>query len=469
MQPDPAPETGARRLHDLYPPAHACGGESTGGTVCAVAPVDDGRGGVCRCCQAPRVSRPRPLLHGVLAALDAQLSRLARSQGGWSPPSRRGDLALPCRHPDPAAQRVVGTDAPGGLSRSSCRLARGAPGPGGADRRSNGAHGGRLRLGTPPRRAARSALAAALSTQVEIARRAPSHGNPPAGGSGARRADPLSKRDPPPGIPLLGGAAVVADCARRELSPPDALAIADAALRRGPHSRGPGRAPGRTARSASRRAGRHGDLPRRRQGRVRPESVSRWWILEDGLPVPQLQAELDGPDGVARLDMLFPSTAWRGRRTAWGSTAALTASRSWRGRSAATPGSATCTLRGPALDARGRRQPPASTALARAAAPRPARGAESSADVVPPPIRPPSRRPHPAGVAGAAGRRAAGRANGQQSLSQWPTAEPPYGRMISSRDHATRAPGGQATGMEGRATTGARPAERPRCRRRRRP
>ena len=37
------------------------------------------------------------------------------------------------------------------------------------------------------------------------------------------------------------------------------------------------------------------------------ESVSRWWILEDGLPVPQLQVELgDGPDGIVRLDMLFP-------------------------------------------------------------------------------------------------------------------------------------------------------------------
>jgi len=254
------------------------------------------------------VSRPRPLLHGVLAALDAQLSRLARSQGGvvtavqarglgaadadirtllrsgWWERMRRGvyrdrRAVWPGEHQDLAAQTAAAVAALTGdvYASGPCCAAL-------------------LDLPLPPR----------FRPEVEIARRAPSHGNPPAG---VRvRVVQIDERSVTHrrGIPLLGGAAVVADCAR-ELSPPDALAIADAALRRGictPEDL----AEHLVGRHGLPRAGQVGTVISRADGRAESwlESVSRWWILEDGLPVPQLQVELDGPDGVARLDMLFP-------------------------------------------------------------------------------------------------------------------------------------------------------------------
>lgn len=110
------------------------------------------------------------------------------------------------------------------------------------------------------------------------------------------------------GVPVLAGPRLVLDCCSA-LSPPDALAVADAAL-------GRNLVTGAELRSA---------LHRRRRwpgvrtaalvvGRADPlaenwlESVSRWWLAEAGLPRPVLQQRFVDDRGTvrARADFWFP-------------------------------------------------------------------------------------------------------------------------------------------------------------------
>ncbi|WP_300014880.1 hypothetical protein [Pseudonocardia sp.] len=111
------------------------------------------------------------------------------------------------------------------------------------------------------------------------------------------------------GVPVLAGARLVLDCCT--VAPPDsALAIADAAV-----------ATGITTCDAlvdagDRLRGRVGaDLARLVVARTDPlsdswfESSSRWWLMEAGLPKPELQVPFTGPQGgVVRVDMLMRDT-----------------------------------------------------------------------------------------------------------------------------------------------------------------
>lgn len=111
------------------------------------------------------------------------------------------------------------------------------------------------------------------------------------------------------GLPVLGGARLVLDCC--EVMPPDsALAVADAALRRRLAT------PDDLRSALHQRRGRPGT----RQSaliiaRADPlaeswfESMSRWWLLEAGLPRPRLQVPFCDEYGVlrARVDMLMPN------------------------------------------------------------------------------------------------------------------------------------------------------------------
>jgi hypothetical protein len=110
------------------------------------------------------------------------------------------------------------------------------------------------------------------------------------------------------GVPVLGGARMVLDCCT-VLDPPDALAIADAALHRNVVTpaglgaelrRWPGRPGTRTAAVVLERA------DRRAENWL--ESISRWWLAEAGLPRPVLQQRFtDGFGAIrARVDFWFP-------------------------------------------------------------------------------------------------------------------------------------------------------------------
>ncbi len=48
------------------------------------------------------------------------------------------------------------------------------------------------------------------------------------------------------------------------------------------------------------------------------ESSSRWWLMEAGLPRPELQVPFTGPDGTVRVDLLMRDTGRSARRTARG-------------------------------------------------------------------------------------------------------------------------------------------------------
>lgn len=109
------------------------------------------------------------------------------------------------------------------------------------------------------------------------------------------------------GVPVLAGARLVLDCC--DAMPPDsALAVADAVLARGLA----------TPAGLRRELGR---WPRRPGGRLAAlvveradplaeswfESMSRWWLLEAGLPRPVLQAVFRDGRGTARVDMWWPA------------------------------------------------------------------------------------------------------------------------------------------------------------------
>lgn len=113
------------------------------------------------------------------------------------------------------------------------------------------------------------------------------------------------------GVPVLSGARLVLDCCAT-LPPDSALAIADAAVARRLTT------VARLREAAQRHRGRFGaDVARRVAEPVDPladnwfESSSRWWLLEAGLPRPELQVPFTDEHGVvrAKVDMLMRG-AW---------------------------------------------------------------------------------------------------------------------------------------------------------------
>ncbi len=161
-----------------------------------------------------------------------------------------------------------------------------------------------LELPLPPR----------VDPRITITRRPPAPTSGPRSGT-VRVAVHLARYDDADvvcldGIPVLAGARLVLDCC--DAMPPDsALAIADAALARGLTS------PDRLHDEVARRRGRPGaKLARLVVGRADPlaeswfESSSRWWLLEAGLPRPQLQVRFTDDRGLVRVkvDMLMRDT-----------------------------------------------------------------------------------------------------------------------------------------------------------------
>ena len=147
------------------------------------------------------------------------------------------------------------------------------------------------------------------STEVVLTRRPPARSNGLGGATRVHVAEfSAAEVHDLHGVPVLGGARLVLDCCST-LRPPDALAVADAALRRnlttGPELqselRGWAGRPG--VRAAALVVGR---TDPRAENRL--ESVSRWWLAEAGLPRPTLQQPFtDGLGSVrARVDFWFP-------------------------------------------------------------------------------------------------------------------------------------------------------------------
>lgn len=146
-----------------------------------------------------------------------------------------------------------------------------------------------------------------LPDQVSLTRRPPSHGNDAAGTDvhvAAFDEDSVQMVD---GIPILGGARLVVDCCQ-VLDGPDALAVADGVLR------AKGATLGQLQAAVIERHGvpyHHGAalvVERADPGAENWfESISRWWLLEAGLPRPSLQVPLRDGLGVvrARVDMLL--------------------------------------------------------------------------------------------------------------------------------------------------------------------
>lgn len=146
-----------------------------------------------------------------------------------------------------------------------------------------------------------------LPTTVSLTRRPPAHGNHPAGARMHVADFEESTVTKVHGVPLLGGARLVID-ACHELSGADALAVADGALRRKlatPEDltqellRGVGTPHHRGAATVAERADSDAENWF--------ESISRWWLLQYGLPRPTLQVPLYDDDGRirARVDMLL--------------------------------------------------------------------------------------------------------------------------------------------------------------------
>jgi Transcriptional regulator, AbiEi antitoxin len=110
------------------------------------------------------------------------------------------------------------------------------------------------------------------------------------------------------GVPVLGGARLLLDCCAA-MAPDSALAVADAALFRGYCTHDA------LDRELERRAGRLGaPVAAKIVERVDPlaeswfESISRWWLLEAGLPRPRLQTPFYDDAGRcrAKADLWFP-------------------------------------------------------------------------------------------------------------------------------------------------------------------
>lgn len=109
------------------------------------------------------------------------------------------------------------------------------------------------------------------------------------------------------GVPVLAGARLVLDCCA-VLAPDSALAVADAVLRRGIAT------PDDLSAELDRRRGRAGSpaaalvVSRADPGGTNWfESMSRWWLLEAGLPRPELQVPFADGERYAEVDMWFPA------------------------------------------------------------------------------------------------------------------------------------------------------------------
>ena len=161
-----------------------------------------------------------------------------------------------------------------------------------------------LRLPLPP----------LVDARVAITRRPPAPDTGPRTASGIGVALHISDYDDRDvrhvsGVPVLAGARLVVDCCA--VVPPDsALAIADKALFRQLTTRA------ELEEELGRRRGQPGlPVARRVVERARPgadnwfESSSRWWLLEAGLPVPELQKCFVDEWGIvqAQVDMWFPA------------------------------------------------------------------------------------------------------------------------------------------------------------------
>lgn len=140
---------------------------------------------------------------------------------------------------------------------------------------------------------------------VSITRPPGAHGNAPRGATVHVAAWDPGDVVVVEGVAVLGGARMVLDCAA-VLPGPDALAIADAALRRQLTTLDE-LSTERLRRAAHPRSPAFGRVVSRADGLSESwfESASRWWILEAGLPRPVLQHELRAGGRTARVDMLF--------------------------------------------------------------------------------------------------------------------------------------------------------------------
>ena len=242
-------------------------------------------------------------------ALSARMSELAARQGGVV--SARSARALGAQTGDirrlmsagrwTRPRRAVYADtthrssSPASLHAALCAAALAALDPGVVASHLTAAR--LLGLPTPSR----------LPDEVTLTRLPPSHGNDAAGTRihvAVFDDDDVVTVD---GIPVLTGARMVIDCCH-VLPPPDALAIADGAVRAGltnPDELGQAAAAGSGIPYGRRAA----IIAERVDGRAENwfESVSRWWLLEGGLPRPELQVPLYDRTGSvrARLDFLL--------------------------------------------------------------------------------------------------------------------------------------------------------------------
>jgi hypothetical protein len=152
-----------------------------------------------------------------------------------------------------------------------------------------------------------------VDARVAITRRPPAPDTGPRAASGIGIALHVSDYDDRDvrdvaGVPVLAGARLVVDCCA-VVAPDSALAIADKALFRQLTTRA------QLDDEVRRRRGQPG-LPAARLvvQRARPgadswfESSSRWWLLEAGLPTPELQRCFTDERGIVRaqVDMWFP-------------------------------------------------------------------------------------------------------------------------------------------------------------------
>jgi predicted transcriptional regulator of viral defense system len=151
-----------------------------------------------------------------------------------------------------------------------------------------------------------------VDQRISITRRPPAPTNGPRSGPAGVLAVPLARYDEADvvhvdGVPVLAGARLVLDCCAT-MPPDSALAVADAALARRLTS------VEQLQDELRRHRGRAGVKPARIVvERADPgaaswfESISRWWLLEAGLPRPQLQVGFtDDTDEVrARVDLWF--------------------------------------------------------------------------------------------------------------------------------------------------------------------
>jgi hypothetical protein len=145
-----------------------------------------------------------------------------------------------------------------------------------------------------------------LDKRVVITRRPPVASNDPLEGDvHIVEYDEADVRDVD-GVPVLAGARLVVDCCG-SVPPDSALAIADAALARELTTMASLRAELRLRRDRP-----HARIAELVVDRVDPlaeswfESISRWWLLEGGLPRPRLQVPFSDAEGRvrARVDML---------------------------------------------------------------------------------------------------------------------------------------------------------------------